>query len=78
MLWVLVSTSRVPDRPGHPAHLIMHVEDISDRMALEAELTHRALHDPLTGLPNRTLLLDRTAHASRPPAAAPASPRCCS
>jgi PAS domain S-box-containing protein len=31
VLWVLVSTSRVPDRPGHPAHLIMHVEDISDR-----------------------------------------------
>ncbi len=62
-LWVQVSTSRVPEAPGHPAHLIMHIQDISDRKALEAELTHRALHDPLTGLPNRTLLMDRLEHA---------------
>lgn len=63
VLWVMVSTSRVPDVPGHPAHLIMHIEDISDRKALEAELSHRALHDPLTGLANRALLLDRITHA---------------
>lgn len=63
VLWVMVSTSRVPDVRGHPAHLIMHIEDISDRKALEAELNHRALHDPLTGLANRTLLLDRISHA---------------
>lgn len=63
VIWVLVSTSRVPEIPERPAHLIMHIEDITDRKALEAELTHRALHDPLTGLPNRALLLDRIAHA---------------
>lgn len=63
VLWVMVSTSRVPDSAGHPAHLIMHIEDINDRKALEAELSHRALHDPLTGLANRTLLLDRISHA---------------
>ena len=58
--WVSVSTSRVPDAPGRAAHLIMHVEDVSGRKALEAELSRQALHDPLTGLPNRSLLLDRT------------------
>ena len=30
-----------------------------ERMRLEIELTHRALHDPLTGVANRTLFLDR-------------------
>lgn len=56
IVWVLVSTSRVPEQPGRPAHLIMHIEDITDRKRLENELSHRALHDPLTGLPNRTVL----------------------
>ncbi len=55
-VWVMVSTSRVPAAPDRPAHLIMHIEDVDDRKALEAELTHQALHDPLTGLPNRALL----------------------
>ncbi len=58
-VWVLVSTARVPTSPHQAEHLIMHIEDIGDRKALEAELLHRALHDPLTGLANRTLLYQR-------------------
>jgi diguanylate cyclase (GGDEF)-like protein/PAS domain S-box-containing protein len=59
VIWVSVSTSRVAETPERSAHLIMHIEDVSDRKRLEAELNHRALHDPLTGLANRTLLAER-------------------
>ncbi|KTD11785.1 hypothetical protein Lgra_1243 [Legionella gratiana] len=33
--------------------------DITERANLEKELTYQALHDPLTQLPNRSLLIDR-------------------
>jgi diguanylate cyclase (GGDEF)-like protein/PAS domain S-box-containing protein len=64
-VWVSVSTSRVPARPPRPAHLIMHIEDVTERKDLEAELQRRALHDPLTGLANRDLLLARLGDALR-------------
>ncbi|BCM93593.1 putative signaling protein [Abditibacteriota bacterium] len=37
--------------------------DITDRKRYEAQLAHRAFHDPLTDLPNRTLFLNRVEHA---------------
>ncbi len=39
--------------------LISVCRDISDLKQAQALLTHNALHDPLTNLPNRTLLLER-------------------
>ncbi|WBT40267.1 sensor domain-containing protein [Hyphomicrobium sp. DMF-1] len=38
-------------------------EDITHRLRLEDRITHLALHDGLTDLPNRTLLRDRLDHA---------------
>jgi diguanylate cyclase (GGDEF)-like protein/PAS domain S-box-containing protein len=37
--------------------------DISERKRLEEQLAHQSVHDPLTGLANRTLLRDRLEHA---------------
>jgi diguanylate cyclase (GGDEF)-like protein/PAS domain S-box-containing protein len=37
--------------------------DALERQAVEDGIRHRALHDPLTGLPNRVLFLDRLEHA---------------
>jgi diguanylate cyclase (GGDEF)-like protein/PAS domain S-box-containing protein len=64
-VWVLASTAAVPEAPGRPAHLIMHIEDIDERKTLEAELVYRAQHDPLTGLANRNLLKQRLDDALR-------------
>jgi diguanylate cyclase (GGDEF)-like protein/PAS domain S-box-containing protein len=58
-VWVSVGASPVLDDNGLPLYAVFHVEDVTSRKEAEAKLTEMALHDPLTGLPNRLLLLDR-------------------
>ncbi|MEV0118359.1 aminotransferase class I/II-fold pyridoxal phosphate-dependent enzyme [Streptomyces sp. NPDC050844] len=43
--------------------LVVTLRDVTEQRQLEHELTQRAFHDALTGLPNRTLLLERIERA---------------
>lgn len=65
-LWVHDEAVVEVDAKGKPVQIRGFLQEITDRRRLEEQLAHRALHDPLTGLPNRTLLLERLQHwASR-------------
>jgi diguanylate cyclase (GGDEF)-like protein/PAS domain S-box-containing protein len=43
--------------------VVLTLRDVTDERTLKRELTHRAFHDVLTGLPNRLLFHDRVEHA---------------
>lgn len=51
------------DASGEITEVTLMLDDVTERKMLEETLAHRALHDPLTNLPNRTLFLDRLGQA---------------
>lgn len=56
---------------NHASTALANALSFAEQLSLEERLTHQATHDPLTGLPNRALLLDRSrialARAERQP-----------
>ncbi len=64
VVWVIDDEAVIARDPdGRPTMVQGILVDISDRKDLEDQLRHQALHDPLTGLPNRVLFVDRLSHA---------------
>ncbi len=59
VVWASSHVTLVRDESGEPQYFLAQLQDITDRKAMEHELVHQALHDSLTGLPNRALLTDR-------------------
>jgi diguanylate cyclase (GGDEF)-like protein/PAS domain S-box-containing protein len=49
----------VADNDGHPVRMVGICWDITERREMEEQLVREALHDRLTGLPNRALFVDR-------------------
>jgi diguanylate cyclase (GGDEF)-like protein/PAS domain S-box-containing protein len=53
--------------PGESTYFIVHLLDVTARKQEQQDLAERALHDPLTGLVNRTGVLDALTTALRGP-----------
>ncbi|MDL2285482.1 EAL domain-containing protein [Desulfovibrio sp. OttesenSCG-928-F07] len=58
-VWVASNARRVADSGGETLYYEAFIEDITSRKKTEEKLVYQAFHDPLTGLPNRALFLDR-------------------
>ena len=52
------------DAQGEAARMTGWLSDVADRHAADVSLSHAALHDPLTKLPNRILFIDRLEHVT--------------
>ena len=65
-LWTESAIRAVPDPgPGEEMMLVATVRDITDRKTAETKLERQALTDPLTGIANRTVFMDRLGQALR-------------
>ncbi len=63
--WVLTRGLTTRDTDGRPRRITGSLSDITDRRVAQERLIHDALHDSLTGLPNRALFLDRLTQCLR-------------
>jgi diguanylate cyclase (GGDEF)-like protein/PAS domain S-box-containing protein len=57
--WYQTVKRPLPSSDGIVRHILGIGTEITDRKKVEDQLAHQAFHDPLTGLPNRALFLNR-------------------
>ncbi len=61
--WFEGRTALLPQQPGERPTVFWIARDISERKLAETQAHYLAYHDSLTGLPNRSLLIDRMEQA---------------
>lgn len=61
--WVSLVKHHIEDDDGTPLGVRTNLRDVTSRRKMEEQLRHSSLHDPLTGLPNRQLFMDRVGRA---------------
>jgi diguanylate cyclase (GGDEF)-like protein/PAS domain S-box-containing protein len=57
--WQQVTASPILDELGGLSHIVLNIDDISERVETQAQMEKLAFYDPLTGLENRRLFKDR-------------------
>lgn len=62
-IWIEAKGHCLRDGEGQAYRFTGTMSDVTERKRFEEQLMYMAMHDPLTGLPNRTLLQDRLLHA---------------
>jgi len=64
-IWAIVTVTLIRGEEDAPDYLLAQVQDITERKRMEEELRHAALHDNLTGLPDRGVFEQRLKSAWR-------------
>jgi diguanylate cyclase (GGDEF)-like protein/PAS domain S-box-containing protein len=65
-VWAVLDVVLVRQADGAPDHFVVQLRDVTDQRMQSEMLAHRAMHDPLTGLANRSLMQEVLQRAVEP------------